>query len=78
MEFVFIVLGIFHFHAVFVFWVAVRRSLPRPRAIMSLAVLAIGNSPVFHRGLKELNISKSRTDPELTRLKRDPIGSFVL
>src|SRR4030095_5960350 len=36
-EFVLIVLGIFHFHAVFVFWVAVRRSLPRPRAILLLA-----------------------------------------
>src|SRR4030095_16157603 len=37
MESVFIVLGIFHFHAVFVFWVAVRQSLPRPRAMLSLA-----------------------------------------
>jgi hypothetical protein len=35
-KFVFIVLGIFHFHAVFVFWLAVRRSLPRPRTILSL------------------------------------------
>jgi hypothetical protein len=36
-EFVFIVLGIFHFHAIFVFWVAVRPGLPRPRATLSLA-----------------------------------------